>query len=346
MTRTTRRVIFYGFVLIFIIVTPLTILYTSGYSFDLQKMALTQTGGIYLKSTPSGAQVALDGKANKTTPKLLPRLLPRQFNVSISQDGFYGWNKKLDVTAGLVTEARNIFLFPKQIDIQPVQNNVTSTIYSFLSSFSQKEKFQQARQTASTTKAWTLKDDTIFYLSDNLALFKSDLNGISQTQLSKEGLPVDSYRIIVGGNGNQVMTLAQKGNLYLLDNNGVLQKIGNQIKNAEFSSDNKKILMLADNEINVLYLEDILIQPYKKAGDKELIIRSPQKISDAIFYPNNEYIAFAVNDQIKIIELDGRDQRNTVDLLEVSSPQIYFDQDNGYFYYLSAGNLFRFKISN
>jgi hypothetical protein len=60
----------------------------------------------------------------------------------------------------------------------------------------------------------------------------------------------------------------------------------------------------------VIYLEDILLQPYKKAGDKELVTRFAQNISQALFFPDNEHIAFVAGDQIKVIELDGRDQRN------------------------------------
>jgi len=346
MTRNTRRVTFYGFVAVFVFATPLTILYTLGYSFDWQKLSLMQTGGIYLKSTPGGAHIVLNDKKNGTTPKLISRLLPKEFTITVGKDGFYDWNKKLEVSAGLVSEARNIFLFPKTIKPELRAQNATSTIAEYLSPISEKQKLQQARNTASTTPAWAFKNDNIFYLNQNLVLFRSDLNSIFKEQLSKEGLPPGSYRIITNNSGSRVAVLNYNGDLYLLSAEGIFEKIGDGMKDAKFSSDSKKLLMLSDNEINVLYLNDILIQPYKKAGDKELITRYSQTISDAIFYPNNEYVAFVVGDQVKVIELDGRDHRNTIDLMTAKSPQIYFDQNNDYFYYLAENNLYRFKIES
>jgi hypothetical protein len=315
-----------------------------GYSFDWQKRVLVQTGGLYLKSLPSGAQILINNKDKKTTPRLLSRLRPQTYDIAVTKDNFYSWQKKLEVAPQLVTEARNIILFPKQTNPQLIQQNVTSTIEYFLSSPEEYQKETQAQKIASSSVGWLLKNDNVFYIAQtNQILYRADLSGFVREQISKEYLPENKYKIIASGN-NHFAALSGGGDLYLLNkDSGVFEKISSQIKDANFSNDNKKLLYRNENEIWIIYLENILIQPYKKIGEKELITRFAQKISDAIFYPDNEHIAFVVGDQIKIIELDSRDQRNAIDFLVAKNPQIYLDEPSSYFYYLTEKNLWRLK---
>lgn len=346
-TKTTRRILFYGFVAVFILTTPPTILYAMGYSFDWQKYALVQTGGLYLKSTPNGAQIAINGKNKNTTPRLVSHLRPSFYEITISKNDFYPWQKTLEVLPGLVTEARNIMLFPRQTKKELSADNATSTIEYYLNSPSEKQKEILAQNIASSTAGWLLKNDNIFYISKaNFILYRTDLSGSVKEQISKEPLPPDSAYQLISSDGKIFTTLSSKGALAWLNNKtGIFETINNQIKTAEISSDNKRIVYSTDNEIWIFYLQDILIQPYKSAGDKELITRLAQKISQVIFYSDNEHLAFVVGDQIKIIELDGRDQRNTIDLIEAPQPKIYFDDKNNYLYYLTQNQLFRINLN-
>lgn len=348
MTHKTRRIIFYSLVLIFVLVTPLIILYAVGYSFDWQKHILVQTGGIYLKSIPV-AQIAVNGKKNSQTTRLISRLLPKSYEVSVTKDGFYPWQKTLEVSPRLVTEARNIFLFPKQPESLSVAKNVTSSIEYFLSSTQEIQKENQAQNIASTTAGWLSKNNSVFYISKtNYILYQTDLSGPNKQQISKEALPVQPSYKIISNDGRIFLALSPKGDLYRLNNDsGIFENLGSRIKNAQISNDNKIALYATDNEIWSLYLEDFLTQPYKKAGDKELITRYAQKITQAIFYPDSAHIAFVVNDKIKVTELDGRDQRNTVDLISAVQPQIsqiYFDNKNNYLYYLTKNQLYRINL--
>jgi hypothetical protein len=302
-------------------------------------------GGLYLKSTPSAAQITLDGENAGLTTRLITRLLPRNYNVIVTKDGYFAWQKKMEVRPQLVTEARNIFLFPIQVSSELVAQNATTTVSNFLRTDSEKQNQNQAQLIASSTAGWLLNNDQIFYISEiNFNLYQQSLNGSNNQQLSQEPLPASHYQILTN-NGAHFLILSDTGSLYYLDRtDGVFQPIAQEVKDAELATDNKKILYWSDNEIWVYFLDEILIQPYRQAGEKELITRYAQKISQAIFYPNNEYIAFVVGDQIKITELDGRDQRNTVDFIQAPTPQIYFNQQNGYFYFLTQNQIFRLSL--
>lgn len=112
MTRRFRRFLFYGLVVIFVLITPSVVLYAVGYSFDFQKWRVVAAGGIYLKSTPSGARISLEGKDAGSTARLIPRLLPRNYDIVVSKEGYYPWQKNLEVKPQLVSEAID-FSFPQ-----------------------------------------------------------------------------------------------------------------------------------------------------------------------------------------------------------------------------------------
>lgn len=345
MTRIKRRLIFYFLVIVFIFVAPLTIFYATGYSYDLEKNKIVQTGGIYLKSNPSGAQIYLNEKLKNTTPSFLSRLTPNNYEIDIKKDGFYDWKKVLSVYPRLVTEARNVFLFPKNFGTELLDSNATTSISSYLMNETQRSRQTEADSTASTTAGWILDNQNLYFISKNdYTLYKSAADGSGKNQILINPLPKENgYKIYVSD--NNFLALSEKNELYLFDkNSNSFNKIASDVKNAAFSNDNKKILYYNDNEIYVYFLEDILIQPYKKKGDREFMARQSQKISQAIFYPNNEYITYVSDNQIKTTELDGRSVRNTVDLLSVQNPEIYFDKDNNYFYYKTENRLYRFKL--
>ncbi len=326
MTRQTRRFIFYSFVVIFAVITPPTIFYAIGYSYNFQKHAIVQTGGIYLRSTPNASEITIEDKNKGTTPRLVSRLSPQTYNIIVFQNGYYPWQKTLEVAPKIVTEARNIFLFPQQIQPELVTENTTSALEDFLKTGEEKQNQIQAQKVASSTAGWLFKNGVIFYVSEtDFVLYRENLNGQNKEQISKEPLPPNRYRLFTN-DFYHFLALSDKGSLYYLNReNNIFKIISEEIKDAAVSGDNKKFLYWNDNEIWIYFLQDILIQPYKKADDKELITRYAQKITGVIFYPNNEYITFVVGDQIKVTELDGRDQRNTVDFIRAPNPQIYFD---------------------
>jgi len=210
-----------------------------------------------------------------------------------------------------------------------------------------KKKQGQALNAASSTPGWILKDNEIFYISEeNRNLYRSNLNGSLKEQISKNPLPEhSSYEIIASNDRNKFAVITPQKELFLLnDEMKILESIASGIIGAEFSNDNKRLLFFSESEIWVLYAEEIMLQPYKKPGEKEMITRFAQKIEQAIFYPDNDHICFVIENKIKIIELDGRDRRNIADFITAKSPQIYYDFGNENFYYLSENNLFRIKL--
>ena len=329
MTRRIRRLLLYSAILFFIIATPSILFYAWGYSFDWQNKKPVLTGGLYLKSFPKKAEVYLNNKLKKEeTPAFIKRLLPKEYQVKITKQGFHPWQKKLRVESKLVTEARNILLIPLNPEIEIV-NEKLSVDFSLKEFLAQKES------------------DTIFYIQEpSYILYKTDQNGSYQEQISLAPLPADHQYQIFASPNEKIAVLSEEKQLYFLNpQTRIFESLEENVQEVQFANDNKKLLYSTPTEIWVYYLEDIFIQPNKKAREKELITRLSQKIKRTIWLAQtNEHIIFVVSQTVKIIELDDRDYRNTHDLFNFEISQIAYSPTDKKLYFVKGEKLLRTSL--
>ena len=105
---------------LFILITPLIIMYSQGYRFDLRYGAIIKTGALFLEPRPAPVGAYFDGKLKKQSNFVfqniyIGNLFPRSYLIEVKKDGYFSWGKKLTVLPKLVTEAKNIYLFPKNV---------------------------------------------------------------------------------------------------------------------------------------------------------------------------------------------------------------------------------------
>lgn len=122
MTKKTRRLIFYIFLVLFIFVALFIVFYALGYTFDWQKKSLTTTGAFYFKSRPDRAKIYINNEYAGDTNKFIRRLTPKNYDIKISKSGYYDWQKTLNIKSGLVTKAENMLLIQNNY----IANNVTN----------------------------------------------------------------------------------------------------------------------------------------------------------------------------------------------------------------------------
>lgn len=355
MTRRTRRIIFYTLILIFVLAAPATILFASGYYIDWQNWRIFKTGSFYFASLPDEAQISINGKIINNTPSYLGRYLPNKYQVQITKPGYIAWQKELKIQEQITTEARNIFLISENLQPVFVTDEATSTKEYFLTA-EQIRINQQAEKTATSTlkdlTGWTVFSNNIYYIQkSNRILYKTNLTGTGKEQLSLEPLPEakTAYEIIISP--EQIAVFEPSGKLYLLDQKTkIFSFLADNVIGAEFSTDNEKILFFTDHEIWVLWLKDVFSQPYRIAGEKELITRYAENINQAIWLTQtNEHIIYTVSQSdgqnlIKLTELDSRDQRNTYNIYSAQNPEIYYNELNNLLYFLSAGKMFSIDL--
>jgi dipeptidyl aminopeptidase/acylaminoacyl peptidase len=111
MSPRIRHTITALFLIGFVVTAPIVVLVTKGYGYNWHKGRLEKTGIIKLDSVPAGAKIYLNGVMQpKTTPNSLFRLLPEDYEISLSKTGYLPWTKTLRVKSGETTFVEDVIL--------------------------------------------------------------------------------------------------------------------------------------------------------------------------------------------------------------------------------------------
>jgi len=190
MEKVKRTILFFICVILFFIISGTLILYTQGYRFDFKNKKFTRIGGLFLKTFPKQVNVYLDDKFVKKTDfifgsTLIENLLPKKYKIRVEKEGYFSWEKNLEIKENNVTEARYIILFPKKLNFEILFNDIKNFWISlegkkmiFLE-IREKEKFLSLYDTERKTKKtliemegdnfelsnlWFSKDERTIYL--------------------------------------------------------------------------------------------------------------------------------------------------------------------------------------
>jgi len=107
-----RRILPWIFAVVFIVAAPALVFYTAGYRWNPKKDKIERNGTLIVDSVPTGARVFLNGRATaETTPVTLQNVAPGNYLVRVERDGYYPWQKRLDVYPEFVTFANTIRLW-------------------------------------------------------------------------------------------------------------------------------------------------------------------------------------------------------------------------------------------
>ena len=123
MTKRRRTILFLLLVMVFFLSAPTVILYSQGYRIDIDQKRVTQTGAFFLKVKPNSAHVQINGETVKKTDFLfgsilIKNFLPKIYTIEISREGYYTWQKTLEIRARQVTDAKHVILFPQNIELR------------------------------------------------------------------------------------------------------------------------------------------------------------------------------------------------------------------------------------
>lgn len=166
MKKHARRALFLSLVLLFLAGAPLLVLYSQGYRIDWAARRISQTGGIYVKTIPSRTTVRVE-KTTKLTDFLFGTILidnliaDRDYEVTVSKPGFQTWSKNLPVSSKEVTEAKNIVLFPENV-------NFTEQISGVLKASLSPDGKRAALTTASGTELLNLETEKSRFLTQSV----------------------------------------------------------------------------------------------------------------------------------------------------------------------------------
>ena len=359
MTKRTRLTILLACVVLFFTLTPAIVGYSLGYRFDLKHKKIVATGGIYVRALPQGADIAIDLKVKNKTgifyqTVFAQNLVPGEHNVSIKKDGYFDYQKTLEVKEKEVTKLENVILFKQNIAFE----TLPSTVQSPFSGPKQPEKFIlknnnlyysdilenvgisatiKNTQVLKNVAGFQILNNNILWAGANGLVYNSDasgklLNAVSKTELAPIVLGSPEFFIF----SNKIYLLWNDTLLFIDQEKNESEPVYNPVKNAKISPDNRQILIFNDYEI-LLYPAD------SNASEKIFLNRFSEKINDC-FWLNNDYIIYGLENKIEISEIDLRGNMNTVvlpdKLAATGNSEIFFNQQEGKLYILTDNTVY------
>jgi hypothetical protein len=114
LTKSIRHFIFLFFVGLFLIISPIIILYTSGYRYDFKNGFLKETGSINVDVLPDTAEVYLNNaKLKSGIPVRLNDLAPGKYIVTIKNNGYFDWQKNIEIKNKETVYVKDVVLLKK-----------------------------------------------------------------------------------------------------------------------------------------------------------------------------------------------------------------------------------------
>ena len=119
-----RKIIFYIFTVIYLILCPLIVVRMLGFVINPLTHRLVKTGLIYVSTNPPSAIVYIDGKqAHQTTPTAIRDLTPGEHFIRIELNGYNDWERNIPIVAKKATVLANILLIPEKWPIKKISNH-------------------------------------------------------------------------------------------------------------------------------------------------------------------------------------------------------------------------------
>ncbi|MFH1610755.1 MAG: PEGA domain-containing protein [Patescibacteria group bacterium] len=116
MTIVHRRILYIFFFIVFFITAPLVIMWAQGYKFDWNNRSWQKTGVLFLEVKPKNSDVYLNNKFyGQETSVRIKNLLPNEYEVKVTKEGYIPWIKKLNIYPSITTFAQYVRLFKQDL---------------------------------------------------------------------------------------------------------------------------------------------------------------------------------------------------------------------------------------
>jgi hypothetical protein len=282
MTRTTRRILFYCAIALFVGVSYIVLVYAQGYQYDFSAGHFIRSGAIYIKVNTS-ADILINGK-DKTSTSLLGNsasvggLLPATYTVSVQKAGWSSWQKKATVTAGFVEDFNHVMLLPQTgQDREDVRKEIHNLLYPVVASPSPTPVPSATSTPKKTPKPTptpfpTLDSDNPYYI-DKGSLFIRDTTASASTN--------------------------------------VALKIADNVSIVAVANDGQKLAWFAGSQLWVYWLTDTNYQPVHHADDVALVAHFNYPIKALHWFRDNDHLALDASG-LKVIEIDARPGLNII----------------------------------
>lgn len=276
MTKRTKRILFYIAVVVFALSSYVIVLYAQGYKYSFSEARFFRTGSIFVKINED-AEVYLNNKFLNSTS-----FFGSSYTISGLLPGQY--TVRLD--------RKNFNSWQKKISVEEGLVSDYSRILLLPKSGDEAILLNQEitdllyptpKPTPSPSAKPTLKPSPI----------KTPIP-------SPKPASTEPFYIKLGV-------------LFKTLDNGETERLAYLVNGFAISHDKKKLAWWNESELWVMWLSDADYQPYRKAGDKDLITKFSHKIKKADWFRNSDHIVVDSNGY-KVTEIDKRGGLNIVEI--------------------------------
>lgn len=324
MTKKTRLIILLICAALFIMVTPMIIFYSLGYRFDFENKKVVATGGIYVKANPLGTDIIIDTNTNKktgifSTYVFVQNLLPKQHSVLIKKEGYFDYQKTLDVKENEVTKLEHVTLFKKDLvftapaedALSPFEPTATEPKYLLKNN----NLYASKITTPIIKQVIAFKENGgILWLASDGFLYQGNQNGENVEKLNQDALVINkknTYELLSFGKN---IFLKENNSLWLLNETTKnFQLFASDIIGTKNAPDGQKMAYYTQNSISIYYLTNDN-DSYDHPQQVTLPTLS-ESIKD-LFWINSDYLMIVTPNRILISEIDARNNVNTITLPE------------------------------
>jgi hypothetical protein len=114
LTRPIRLALLITFIAAFFIISPLVIIFSAGFRFDIKNGLLRETGSLSVDVIPESTSVYLDGlKIDQKMPIRLNNITPHKYILRLSAPGYYEWEKIIEINNNQTTYIKGLILIKK-----------------------------------------------------------------------------------------------------------------------------------------------------------------------------------------------------------------------------------------
>ena len=115
-----RKILFYFFLVLYLVLCPMIILYAFGYIFAPKaEEGFVKTGLIHLGTLPEYASISIGNRRYvEKTPATIRNLLAGSYDVKVSLKGYRPWMRKVTVESGKAVHFDKVLLLPQPLKVR------------------------------------------------------------------------------------------------------------------------------------------------------------------------------------------------------------------------------------
>lgn len=275
--------------LFFFILSYLVVLYAYGYFFDFRNLTWVKTGGFLAKTGSSDVSVYINGRLGGKTSFLTAsfiekNLLPGDYSLRFEKNGFSPIAKNIEIKSGEAARLIHIYMINQQEIKDFISSLDSETELPFF--ISKKDGLLYKKTDSGPLEK--ISSEPVYIKNFNLKIFGGDIY-LASYDIQAPGV----FELNREGNWKQIYELSS-GDLLL-------------------SPDKKKLAIVGQDAINVLWLRDDDEPPYFKKDHKEPVLKISEAIEKVFWFKTGWHLVYLTESgKTYFVEVDGTGGRNEV----------------------------------